>query len=56
MSDLDRFANGITARRRPAVYCQDNETLRPDYSDSWADVTFNVRGPNIDKIRDNTHK
>jgi hypothetical protein len=54
--DLDRFCGGITAPRKPAVYNPDGERPQPHYSDSWADVSFNIKGPNIDRIRDNTHK
>jgi hypothetical protein len=56
MSDLDRFANGVTAPRKRVVNCQDNDSPRPDYGDGRANKTFNQKGPNIDKIRDTTHK
>jgi hypothetical protein len=56
MKNWDEFANGVTAPRKKVVDSQDNESPRPDYGDEWANKAFNIKGPNIDKIRDNTHR
>jgi hypothetical protein len=42
MSDLDRFANGVTAPRKRVCDCQDNQPPRPDYSDEWAADAFGI--------------
>jgi hypothetical protein len=42
MSDWDRFANGVTAPRKRVCDCQDNESPRQDFSDTWADENFNI--------------
>jgi hypothetical protein len=49
--DWDRFANGASARRRPAVYCQDNERPQRNYGDAYAQATFgaNPFGPPVGK-------
>jgi hypothetical protein len=49
------FAN-VDARRRQVVDCGETEKHRADYGDDWANKTFNQKGPNIDTIRDRTHK
>jgi hypothetical protein len=42
MKDLDRFANGVTAPRKKVVGCQDNDSPKGDFGDSWADENFNI--------------
>jgi len=56
--EWSRFANGETARRRRVVDCGETAPMRPEYSDDWANSSqgFAVKGPNIDTIRDTTHK
>jgi hypothetical protein len=54
--DLDSFCGGLTSARKPAVYNPDGERPQPDYGDEWANKTFNQKGPNIDQIRDTTHR
>jgi len=53
--EWSRFANGITAKRRQLAYNPD-AGHRGDFGDDWANRAFNIRGPNIDTIRDRTHK
>jgi hypothetical protein len=55
MSDLDRFANGITAPT-PRIKCQDNGAPRPRYSDDEFLKIANAKGPNILKIVARDHK
>ena len=52
----DEFGNGITARRKRVVDAPETEPHRPEMGDAWADKAFNIKGPDIDKIRDETHK
>jgi len=40
--DLDRFANGASARRRRVVGAAETAAHRPDYGDEWADRAFNI--------------
>jgi len=39
--DWDKFGNGITARRRPAITIGGKS--QPDYGDDWADKAFNIK-------------
>jgi hypothetical protein len=55
-NDLDRFCGGLTAPRKPVVYNPDAESPQKEFGDAWANKAFNVKGPNIDQIRDTTHR
>ena len=56
--EWEKFANGASARRRRVVNCNETAPMQPDYSNSWANSSqgFAVKGPDIDKIRDETHR
>ena len=58
--NLDGFAGGITQKtpRFQKQHPGGSEPPRPRYSDEWANSSdgFAIKGPNIDKIRDTTHR
>ena len=54
--EWSKFANGETAKRRPAVYNPDGERARGEYGDAWANDVF-FRDPyNPPKERSQTNR